>query len=170
MGKGQARKRCRAVCSLARAQDENVGDGTTSVTILGGELLALAEPWLQRKMHPRVLIGGYTRALRDALDALNTIARPIDAKSDVEVLSVIRATLGTKFVSRWMEQMCAMSLAAVRIVATEENGRKEIDLKRFCHIEKIPGGTLTLALLLSFLSLLPSPFPPSQLPLSHARP
>lgn len=85
----------RAMIDLARTQDESVGDGTTSVTILAGEILALAEPWLLRKMHPRVIIAGYSRALRDALEHLKAVARPIDAASDAEVLSVLKSTLGT---------------------------------------------------------------------------
>lgn len=76
----------RAVIELARAQDENTGDGTTTVTVLAGELLALAEGWLTRKVHPRTLIAAYSRALQDALGVLALIARPVDIKSDVDVL------------------------------------------------------------------------------------
>jgi hypothetical protein len=38
--------------------------------------------------------------------------------------------------------MCNMALEATMLVATEENGRKEIDIKRYCKVEKIPGGEL----------------------------
>ncbi len=52
---------------LSRTQDEEVGDGTTSVIILAGELLQSAEPLLERHLHPPVLVRGYTRALEDAI-------------------------------------------------------------------------------------------------------
>lgn len=52
---------------LSRTQDEEVGDGTTSVIILAGELLQAAEPLLERHLHPTVLVRGYTRALEDAI-------------------------------------------------------------------------------------------------------
>lgn len=52
---------------LSRTQDEEVGDGTTSVIILAGEMLQAAEPLLERHMHPTVLVRGYTRALEDAI-------------------------------------------------------------------------------------------------------
>ena len=46
----------KSMLELARAQDENVGDGTTSVIILAGELLEQCKPYLQRNMHPQVRI------------------------------------------------------------------------------------------------------------------
>merc|ERR1712054_226358 len=48
---------------LSRAQDEEVGDGTTSVIILAGEMLGVAEPLLEKKMHPTLIVSGYMKAL-----------------------------------------------------------------------------------------------------------
>ena len=45
-------------------QDEEVGDGTTSVIILSGEILAVAEPLLERNFHPTVIVSGYLKALQ----------------------------------------------------------------------------------------------------------
>merc|ERR1719439_374001 len=45
----------KSMIELARTQDENVGDGTTSVIILAGEVLYVAEPFLEVKMHPTVI-------------------------------------------------------------------------------------------------------------------
>merc|ERR1719494_530044 len=56
---------------IARTQDEEVGDGTTSVVILAGELLAVAEQFLDAKMHPINIIKSYRNALEDALNVLN---------------------------------------------------------------------------------------------------
>lgn len=44
---------------LSRAQDEEVGDGTTSVIILAGEMLSVAEPLLEKNIHPTVIVQGY---------------------------------------------------------------------------------------------------------------
>ena len=49
----------RSMIELSRAQDEEVGDGTTSVIILAGEMLMVAEPFLERGMHPTVIVRGY---------------------------------------------------------------------------------------------------------------
>merc|ERR1719382_199755 len=63
---------------LSRAQDEEVGDGTTSVIILSGEMLSVAEPLLEKKLHPTLIVSGYMQALDDALKELKDIAYQID--------------------------------------------------------------------------------------------
>jgi T-complex protein 1 subunit gamma len=60
---------------LARSQDEEVGDGTTSVIILAGELLVVAEPFLVRGMHPTVTVNAYHRALEAALEIAEKMVR-----------------------------------------------------------------------------------------------
>ena len=56
---------------LSRAQDEEVGDGTTSVIILAGEVLTAVEGFLERDIHPTVIVGAYFKALDD----LNSMTR-----------------------------------------------------------------------------------------------
>ena len=50
---------------LARAQDEEVGDGTTSVIILAGEILAAVEGFLEKDIHPTVIVSAYFKALEE---------------------------------------------------------------------------------------------------------
>ena len=58
----------KSMIELSRAQDEEVGDGTTSVIILAGEMLVAAEPFLRDNMHPTVIVQGYNNALQEALN------------------------------------------------------------------------------------------------------
>ena len=58
---------------LARAQDEEVGDGTTSVIILAGELLSAVESFLERDIHPTVLVGAYFKALDEIVKITESI-------------------------------------------------------------------------------------------------
>jgi len=133
----------KSMIELSRAQDENVGDGTTSVIILAGEVLATAEQWIEKNIHPHIIISGYTRALDDSLDILNKIAVKVDSSNRAEMLKVISSCIGTKLVARWSDLMCGLALDAVTTVFNEVDGRKEIDIKRFVRIEKIPGGDIT---------------------------
>lgn len=60
---------------------------------------------------------------------------------------MIKTSIGTKFVSRWSEQMCKLALKAVQTVATTEQGsgskeNKTVDLKRYARVEKVPGGEI----------------------------
>ncbi len=57
----------KSMIELSRAQDEEVGDGTTSVIILAGEILILSEPFLRSNLHPTVIVQGYNHALQEAL-------------------------------------------------------------------------------------------------------
>jgi len=58
------------------------------------------------------------------------------------MIKIIKSCLGTKFISKWMDLACEIALDATTTVAMEENGRKEIDIKRYAKVEKIPGGLL----------------------------
>lgn len=57
----------KSLIELSRAQDEAVGDGTTAVVILAGEVLLVAVPYIELGVHPTRIIKGYVRALEDAL-------------------------------------------------------------------------------------------------------
>lgn len=131
----------KSMIELARTQDEEVGDGTTSVIILAGEFLAAASPFLERKIHPIVIISAYKRALEDALEVIESIAKPIDIQNKESMLHLIQSTLGTKFVSRWSDLMCNLALDAVRTI-TVDGDHTEVDIKRYARVEKVPGGEI----------------------------
>lgn len=127
----------KSMIELSRTQDEEVGDGTTSVIIMAGEVLAKAVPFLERNIHPIVIISAFKKALEDSIKLIQQISTPIDVHNDAELLSLIKNSLGTKFVNRWSDLMCGLALKAVRTVYCEEGGRKEIDIKRYAKVEKV---------------------------------
>lgn len=103
----------------------------------------MALPELERNIHPVVIIQAFKRALKDALDIVDEISLPIDISNDREMFGLINASIGTKFVSRWSELMCSLALTAVRTVAWEVgDGKKEVDIKRYARVEKVPGGEI----------------------------
>ncbi|KAK4331832.1 T-complex protein 1 subunit gamma [Rhodotorula toruloides] len=132
----------KSMIELSRTQDEEVGDGTTSVIILAGEILAQAMPHLERNIHPVVIISAFKRALEEALTIIESISIPVDPSNEDEMLKLIKTSIGTKFVSRWSDMMCKLALKAVRTVAKEENGNKTVDIKRYAKVEKVPGGEI----------------------------
>ncbi|KAI0011747.1 T-complex protein 1 [Xylariaceae sp. FL0662B] len=133
----------KSMIELSRTQDEEVGDGTTTVIILGGEILAQALPHLERNIHPVVIISAFKRALKDALDIVEEVSLPIDINDDKAMYSLISSSIGTKFVSRWSELMCSLALSAVRTVTWEAgSGKREVDIKRYARVEKVPGGEI----------------------------
>ena len=102
---------------LARGQDEEVGDGTTSVIILAGELLVVAEPFLVRGMHPTVIVNAFHRALEASLEIAEKLAKAIDVTNRTEMRELVRSCIGTKFSSRYGDLICDLALDAVARVA-----------------------------------------------------
>eukprot|EP00904_Undaria_pinnatifida_P013643 jgi/Undpi1/9409/HiC_scaffold_27.g11866.m1 len=132
----------KSMIELSRAQDEEVGDGTTSVIILTGEMLAVAEPILTRNVHPTQIVAGYARALQTALDACDALAETIDIDNGPQLKKLVDAAVGTKFSFRWGEKLVSMAIDAVKRVRTVVDGRVEVDVKRYARVEKIPGGEM----------------------------
>uniref|UniRef100_A0A7S2U239 T-complex protein 1 subunit gamma n=1 Tax=Lotharella oceanica TaxID=641309 RepID=A0A7S2U239_9EUKA len=132
----------KSMIELSRTQDEEVGDGTTSVIVLAGEMLTVAKPFLEENMHPRTIVMSYIKALDTAIETMDKIAIKVDAEDDTVMLNVIRTCLGTKFVRRFGDLICNIALQAVRKVTITEMKQKVIDIKRFVRVEKIPGGFL----------------------------
>ncbi|KAM3858098.1 T-complex protein 1 subunit gamma isoform 2-T2 [Diretmus argenteus] len=130
----------KSMIEISRTQDEEVGDGTTSVIILAGEMLSVAEQFLEQQMHPTVVISAYRQALEDMLDTLKDISNAVDPNDRSMMLKIIHSAINTKALSRWSELACSIALDAVKTVEREDNGRKEIDIKKYAKVEKVPGG------------------------------
>lgn len=120
----------------------NLGRATRFSQNTAGEILAHALPHLERNIHPVVMIRAYKKALTEALQIIDQISVPVDPTNEQEMLSLIKTSIGTKFVSRWSDLMCSLALKAIRTVSKEENGRKEVDVKRYARVEKVPGGEI----------------------------
>ncbi|XP_068694320.1 T-complex protein 1 subunit gamma-like [Montipora foliosa] len=144
----------KSMIEISRTQDEEVGDGTTSVIILAGEMMSVAEPFLEDQMHPTVIIAAYLQAMDDMLDILREqISVPVDIENREEMLKIVRSAVGTKFVHQWGDLACNIALDAVQTVARDQGDRKEIDIKNYAKVEKVPGGELEDSRVLSGVML-----------------
>merc|ERR1719162_2974474 len=135
---------------LSRAQDEEVGDGSTSVIILAGEMLGVAEPLIEKRLHPTLIVSGYMKALEDGLQMMNDLAYKVDTNDAGAMREIVGSAIDTKFVSRWGHLISDLAIKAVQTIAiTKPDGRKEIDVKRYAKVEKISGGDLSQCEVLS---------------------
>eukprot|EP00894_Picocystis_sp_ML_P000015 jgi/Pico_ML_1/50532/g1722.t1 len=133
----------KSMIDLSRTQDEEVGDGTTSVIILAGELLRSAEPLLEGKMHPTVIVRGYVKALEDALKVVEEVSFPVDVDNREEMQKIVNSCVGTKYTARFGNLIANLALDAVLAVVKDRgDGTKEIDVKQYAKVEKIPGGRI----------------------------
>jgi len=133
----------KTMIEIARTQDEEVGDGTTSVIVLAAEVLGVSNQFLEEKMHPTVVIQAYRQALEDAAVLLrDSVSTKIDLEDATAVRKVIQSCVGTKFIAKWSDLACDIAMDAVKTVTMTQGDKKEIDIKRYAKVEKIPGGTI----------------------------
>eukprot|EP00994_Dinema_validum_P005384 NODE_351_length_1834_cov_90.175910_g256_i0.p1 GENE.NODE_351_length_1834_cov_90.175910_g256_i0~~NODE_351_length_1834_cov_90.175910_g256_i0.p1 ORF type:complete len:546 (+),score=162.49 NODE_351_length_1834_cov_90.175910_g256_i0:65-1702(+) len=127
---------------LSRAQEEEVGDGTTSVIILAGEMLQMAQKYVEQNIHPLKIVQGFMKALDDAVDFTAKYAVPLNLDNRAEMAAVIGSCLGTKVMGRLDLLMTNLAIDAVTTVTVTDKitGKKTVDIKRYAKVEKVPGG------------------------------
>jgi T-complex protein 1 subunit gamma len=144
----------KSMIELSRTQDEEVGDGTTSVIILAGELMVAAQPFLVKNMHPRIIVAAYMSALEEAMRVVEAHSIKLDTTDKTQVMKLVRSCLGTKFVAQFGDLVCNLAVDAVaRITLDRPDGSKEIDIKRYARVEKIPGDMLEASMVLDGVML-----------------
>ncbi|MEO2117170.1 MAG: thermosome subunit beta [Methanocaldococcus sp.] len=124
---------------VAKTQEKEVGDGTTTAVVIAGELLRKAEELLDQNIHPSVIISGYEMARNKAIEELNSIAKEVKA-DDTEMLKKIAMTSITgKGAEKAREQLAEIVVEAVRAVVDEETGKVDKDLIK---VEKKEGAPI----------------------------
>ncbi|WP_227260748.1 thermosome subunit alpha [Salarchaeum japonicum] len=110
---------------VARTQEDEVGDGTTTAAVLAGNLLARAEELLDSDVHPTTVVEGYAAARDIALDALSTLA--LDAELDDDLLARVAATsmTGKGTGDGSADRLADLVVAAVRHVADGDRVRRD---------------------------------------------
>ena len=78
----------KSMIELARVQDEEVGDGTTSVIILAGEMMLAARPFIERNIHPTIIVSSYYKALQEATKKIEELGVPINVNNDDDINKV----------------------------------------------------------------------------------
>ena len=126
---------------VAKAQDEECGDGTTTAVVLTGELLKVAGELLEKNIHPTIIARGFKIAADKAVEILNSMAKPIK-KDDVKTLKNIAITaMASKGASAAKDMLADIVVKAVRMVAEEIDGRTVVDLDNI-QITKKQGGSI----------------------------
>lgn len=126
---------------LSKSQDNEIGDGTTGVTVLAGALLEKAEGLLDRGIHPLRIAEGYEMACKVAVQRLEDISTKFEFSSeDIEPLvRTCMTTLSSKIVGRCKQKFAEICVKAVLAVADLE--RKDVNLD-LIKVEGKVGGRL----------------------------
>jgi len=126
---------------VAKTQDEEVGDGTTTSVILAGELLKNAEELLDQDIHPSVIVDGYRKATEKTLEIIEKMAKEVDLSDDETLRSVAITSMSSKVVAGSKEKLADLVVEAIKSVIQETDGGKYVDLDDI-QIQKKQGGSI----------------------------
>ncbi len=127
---------------VAKTQDVEVGDGTTSAVILAGALLKKAQELLDQEVHPTIIIEGYKKAMEKALATVDDIAFKVDP-TDRKMLkeAAITTLSGKSVVAGHFERLAEMVVDAVIQVAEKQGEKYKVDLDNI-RLERKKGESL----------------------------
>jgi thermosome len=123
------------VVEVAKTQEDEVGDGTTTAAVLTGEFLKKAEDLLDQKIHASVIAKGFRTASEEAVKILKQISK--EKFDDDTITKVVETTLTGKGAETGKEHLAKLALEAVKAVAVDH----EVDLDDI-KLEKKEGGSL----------------------------
>ncbi len=130
---------------IAKTQDKEVGDGTTSVVIMAGELLKGAGELIEQGIHPTTIIRGYKMAAENATQILENVARKVDINDDAILQKIAQVSMGSKNVGdeNTKAQLGKIVIKAVRQVIEKDASGKSVIDHDFIKLEKKAGGAIS---------------------------
>ena len=127
---------------ISKTTDSEVGDGTTSVVILAGSLLENAESLLNQDVHPTIIVDGYRKASKKALQYLQEISEEVSPNDRHVLLKIAKTAMQTKLVSKLSNELAGLTVNAVLAVANKEGEKFSIDIDDI-KVEKKAGGSIS---------------------------
>ena len=121
---------------VAKTQDNEVGDGTTTVVVLAGQLLSKAEKLLDLDVHPTVIVDGYKKAADKASEFLSKIALPVDHKDEERLRQVAATSMATKDIAAEKEFFAKLAVKAVEQIKEERDGKVKADIDLIKVVKK----------------------------------
>ncbi len=125
---------------VAKTMDDEVGDGTTTATVIGGSLLKEAEILLDQNIHPIMIARGYRLAKEKALEILDKIATTVTIKDKKTLEEIAMTAMTGKGAEAAKDYLAKIAVDAVVSVADESNGKISVDLDNV-KIEKKAGAS-----------------------------
>ncbi len=137
---------------VAKTQDAEVGDGTTTSVIVAGELLGKAEDLINKGIHPILIVEGYSKAAEKALETLEKTAFSVKPMEKEFLMKVAATSMASKLVATNKEQLADIVVKAVLHVAQKVGDEYIVDLDDIM-VEKKPGESVAETTLIEGLVL-----------------
>ncbi len=113
---------------VAKTQDDEVGDGTTTAVVIAGELLKRAEALLDDDVHPTVIVSGYKKAAERAMQVLRDISIPVEPDDRATLKKVAMTAMHSKGLGAAREHFADISIEAMKLVAEKRGTEWTADI------------------------------------------
>ncbi len=122
---------------VAKAQDQEVGDGTTTSVIIAGELLKKALDLIDSNVHPTIITAGYRLANDKAQEILKKVSKKVSLKDEALLLKIAQVSMNSKQINSSKDFFSKMVVEAVKtIIEKDEEGKYFANLKNICTVKK----------------------------------
>jgi thermosome len=121
---------------VAKTQDEECGDGTTTAVVLTGEFLKRAEDMLEQNIHPTIICDGYRLAAIKSQEILDNMADSIDINDKDILLKIATTAMYSKAARVSKERLAQIAVDAVTSIADEIDGKYSVDLDNVQIVRK----------------------------------
>jgi chaperonin GroEL (HSP60 family) len=116
------------VVEVAKTQDEQVGDGTTSAAVVAGQLLSKAEDLIEQEIHPTIIASGYRLAAEKAIEVLNSLAMTVEMSDRNLLISIAETAMTGKGAESSKKLLSEIAVDAVTSVV-DTNGKAVLTKK-----------------------------------------
>jgi thermosome len=131
------------IVEVAKTQDQQCGDGTTTAVVLAGELLKRSEALLEQSVHPTVITRGFQLAVQEAKRLLETeIGTTVKPNDQALLVDCARTAMGSKGVFGSREELAGIAVKAVQKIAEIRGDHTVCDVDQI-KVEKRHGGTIS---------------------------
>jgi len=113
---------------VAKTQDNEAGDGTTTAVIIAGELLNKAEELIEKNVHPTIIIDGYKKASEKALEILEKMAIPVDLNTQEYMKKAAMTSMASKLVAEHREYLADLAVKSILQVAEKQGDSYKVDV------------------------------------------
>ncbi|UCD44550.1 MAG: TCP-1/cpn60 chaperonin family protein [Candidatus Bathyarchaeota archaeon] len=124
------------IIEVAKTQDDEVGDGTTTAVILAGDLLKRAGDLLDEDIHPSIIIAGYQKASEKALETLDKLALDVDLEDRETLIKLATTSMRSKTIASAREHFSNIVIDAVKQIVEERDGETIADVDNVQIVKK----------------------------------
>ena len=128
------------IVEVARTQDQEVGDGTTTAVVLAGELLKKAETLLDQNVHVSTIISGYNMATEKAINILRELGEKVTIDNEKTLIEVAKTSMTGKAAEKSIEKLAKIAVDAVKIAINTQEGVNSVSKEDIKITVKEGGG------------------------------